>query len=226
MSTPVWDLPLRLFHWLLAIAVAGSVVTALIGGNLMEWHGRIGLFVLGLIVFRMIWGVVGSTYARFWSFLPTPGRILAYLRGDWRGLGHNPLGALSVFALLALIGWQAGSGLFANDDIAFEGPLRDIVTKDTSDRLTGIHRLGLWWLVGLVGLHIAAIGFYAFAKGEDLVRPMLTGRKDAEGEPARGGGMIWFGVAIIIAGVGVWVAAGGLLPPPPPPPPAGAIPAW
>ncbi len=226
MSTPVWDLPLRLFHWLLAIAVTGSVVTALIGGNLMEWHGRIGLFVLGLIIFRLIWGVVGSTHARFWNFLPTPGRVLAYLRGNWSGLGHNPLGALSVFALLGLIGWQAGSGLFVNDDIAFEGPLFSLVDKDASDRLTGLHRLGLWWLVGLVGLHIAAILFYALAKSEDLVRPMLNGRKDADGEPARGGGLAWFMFAAALAMAAVWVAAGSLLPPPPPPPPASAIPAW
>ncbi|MGL5632902.1 MAG: cytochrome b/b6 domain-containing protein, partial [Azovibrio sp.] len=119
----LWDLPTRLFHWILVIAMVGLFISGQIGGNAIELHGKVGQFVLALIVFRVVWGFVGSTYARFTSFFPTPARILAYLRGEWSGLGHNPLGSLSVFALLGLVGLQAVLGLFSNDDIAFRGPL-------------------------------------------------------------------------------------------------------
>lgn len=227
MRIKVWDLPTRIFHWSLAVAVAASLVTALIGGNLMEWHGRIGLFVLGLLAFRLVWGLVGSTYARFSDFLPTPRKLSAYLRGTWQGLGHNPLGALSVFALLGLMIWQASSGLFSNDDIAFEGPLADLLDKSTSDRLTGWHRQGLWVIVGLVSLHVAAALFYAFVRRNNLIHPMITGWKTGvEGDREATGGGAWALLfALSTAVFVVWVAAGGLLAPPPPPPPT-ALPAW
>ena len=124
MRITVWDLPLRLFHWLLVGAVTGALVTVKLGGNAMLWHGRFGLAVLVLLGFRLAWGVLGSTHARFHTFFPTPGRLLAYLRGSWQGLGHNPLGALSVFALIGLFGFQALSGLVASDDIAFSVDIR------------------------------------------------------------------------------------------------------
>ena len=227
MRIKVWDLPTRVFHWLLAIAVAASVITALIGGNLMEWHGRIGLFVVGLLAFRLVWGVIGSTYARFVTFWPTPRRLIAYLRGEWQGLGHSPLGALSVFALLGLILWQASTGLFSNDDIAFEGPLADLLEKSTSDRLTGWHRQGLWIIVGLVSLHVAAVLWYLVVRRKDLIRPMVTGWKSEApaGSEASGGGGWALLTALAAAGFTVWVAAGGLLPAAPPPPPT-PLPAW
>ncbi|HXE41263.1 MAG TPA: cytochrome b/b6 domain-containing protein, partial [Azonexus sp.] len=109
----LWDLPTRLFHWLLALSVIGAIVSGQIGGNLMEWHGRIGLLIIGLIVFRLAWGVLGTTYARFGHFFPTAAKVKAYLKGEWKGHGHNPLGALSVFGLLGLVAVQAVSGLFA-----------------------------------------------------------------------------------------------------------------
>jgi cytochrome b len=222
----VWDLPTRLFHWVLAIAVAGALTTGLLGGNLMEWHGRIGLVVVGLITFRLIWGLLGSTYARFAEFFPTPGSLSAYLGGRWQGLGHNPLGALSVFALLGLVAWQVGSGLFSNDDIAFDGYLTDLVTKDTSDWLTGLHRQGLWFIVGLVALHVAAVLFYLLVRRQDLIGPMITGRKDtATGQSARGGGIRGLVIALLLSGLAVWGASGEWIPSPPPPPPS-AVPAW
>ena len=138
----VWDLPLRLFHWLLAAAVIAAMLTGQVGGNLMVWHGRLGILIAGLLGFRLAWGIVGSTHSRFASFVRGPAAIIAYLRGHWHGLGHNPLGALSVLGLLTVLGLQAGGGLFANDDIAFQGPLYGLVSKDTSDWMTGLHRKG------------------------------------------------------------------------------------
>lgn len=226
MRIKVWDLPTRVFHWALFLAVSAALLTGLEGGNWMVWHGRIGLLILGLLVFRLVWGVLGSTYARFVDFLPTPGRLLAYLRGQWRGLGHNPLGALSILALLGLLLWQAGSGLFSNDDIAFNGPLYALVSKTTSDWLTGLHRQGLWLIVGLVALHILAALFYTFGRRNNLIRPMVTGWKDVidpGAVPAQGGAWWALVLSLVIALAAVWIADGGLLSPPPPPPP---MPAW
>lgn len=220
-SVRVWDLPLRVFHWALVVLVVFSFVSGMLGGGLIKWHGWSGLAILGLLVFRLVWGLVGSTYARFAVFLPTPARMLSYLSGTWSGLGHNPLGALSVVALLGILIWQAGTGLVSNDDIAFEGPLYALVSKSTSDWLSGLHRQMFWWIIGLVVLHIGAILFYALVKKDNLVKPMLTGVKevsDPQAKPAVGGGVVAFVLAVAIAAAIVWIAAGGLLSPPPPPP--------
>lgn len=223
----VWDLPTRLFHWLLVLAVLALVVTGKVGGNLIDWHGRIGVGLAGLIAFRLVWGVAGSTYARFGQFFPTPARISAYLRRGHRGVGHNPLGALSVFALLGLLSIQLLTGLVANDDIAFVGPLFDLVGRDLSNVATGWHKAVVNLLILLVALHIAAIVFYARVKKENLVKPMLTGWKEVnEGETAQGGGWLALLVALAIAGLAVYLASGSWLPEPPPPPPAVETPAW
>lgn len=222
----LWDLPTRLFHWALVVAVVAAIVSGQLGGNLIDWHGRIGLFIVGLLAFRLVWGVVGSTYARFLQFLPTPEKISAYLRGEWRGEGHNPLGALSVFALLALLTAQVGTGLFANDDITFVGPLYDLVGKNLSNRLTGIHYLVSNAIYVLIALHIAAIAFYGHVRNQRLVRPMLTGWKDGEGESAAGGSALALVPALAVAGAAVYGASGTWLPAPPPPPPATETPNW
>lgn len=222
----LWDLPTRLFHWLLVLTVAGSVATGEIGGNLMDWHGRCGIVVVGLVVFRLVWGIVGSTYARFSQFLPTPEAVFAYLKGEWKGLGHNPLGALSVLALLGVLALQAASGLAANDDIAFNGPLYNLVSKELSDRLTGIHKEASDLLVILIGLHVAAIVFYVRFKKDNLVKPMITGwKEDAEGKSASGGGGVALVAALIIACGAAWAASGSWVPPPPAAP-AATTPAW
>lgn len=178
----LWDLPLRIFHWSLVIAVTTAIVTAKIGGDWMELHGKAGLTIIGLLAFRVTWGVVGSTHARFLNFLPTPGRIINYLKGQWQGVGHNPLGALSVFALLGLLAAQAISGLFSNDDISFEGPLFSLVDKDLSDRLTSWHHQLSNVLLILIGLHVAAVLFYVLIKKNNLIKPMITGWKDIKAE--------------------------------------------
>lgn len=223
-SFKLWDLPTRLFHWLLVTAVAAALVSGQLGGGLIEWHGRIGLAIVGLVAFRLVWGIVGSTYARFAQFFPTPGRLLAYLRGDWQGAGHNPLGALAVCALLALLAAQASSGLFANDDIAFVGPLYNLVGRDLSERLTGLHHLIADLLIGLVALHVAAIVFHVRVRKHNLLQPMLTGQQAGEGESARGGSLGALIVALLIAAGAVYAASGAWQAPPPAPPPAAETP--
>ncbi|MGE5465887.1 MAG: cytochrome b/b6 domain-containing protein [Ignavibacteria bacterium] len=222
----VWDLPTRAFHWSLATAVALCGATGFAGGGLMELHAKAGIAIVGLIVFRLVWGVAGSTYARFASFVRGPAAIRAALQGQWQGVGHNPLGALSVLALLGLCAFQVATGLFGNDDIAFNGPLYALVSKETSNALTALHHRAVWLLLALVGLHLAAIAFYLRVKKDNLVLPMLTGWKpEANAESARGGGIMAFVIAAALAVAAAWVAAGGLLPPPVPATPATA-PSW
>ena len=219
----VWDLPTRLFHWLLAVLVVAAYVTAQIGGSLIEWHGRVGIAITGLLVFRLVWGVIGSTYARFADFVPGPAHLWAHLRGHWSGLGHNPLGALSVLALLGVMLYQAVTGLFSNDEIAFSGPLRDLVSSATSDQLSGLHRQNYWVIIVFVALHVGAVMFYALVKKDDLVKPMITGVKevaDPAHELARGGGTVAFIVALALTAAVLYFATGSFIEPPPPPPPA------
>ncbi|MBL8459845.1 cytochrome b/b6 domain-containing protein [Zoogloea sp.] len=224
----VWDLPLRLFHWLLALAVTGALVSGQIGGNLMVWHGRLGVLVAGLLGFRLAWGLVGSTHARFASFVRGPAAIRAYLQGTWHGLGHNPLGALSVLGMLAALGLQTASGLFGNDDIAFQGPLYPLVSKDTSDWVTGLHRKGFWLILLLITTHLAAIVFYLKMRGDNLIHPMITGRKSVTAAAAdpeqRGGGTLALILALTV-GLATAYGASGAWQAPPPPVPA-AAPAW
>jgi cytochrome b len=220
----LWDLPTRLFHWSLALGVIALSVSGQLGGGLMSWHGRIGLAVVGLLAFRLTWGLVGSTYARFTQFFPTPASIRAYLKGEWHGEGHNPLGALSVFGLLGLLCLQVATGLFANDDIAFRGPLYDLAGKTLSNQLTAIHHLLSKLVYVLVALHLGAIAFYAHARKQNLIRPMLTGMKDGDGPSARGGGIIALAVALAVAALAVHGASGAWMPAAPPPPPAAATP--
>ncbi|MEI6542362.1 MAG: cytochrome b/b6 domain-containing protein [Methylococcales bacterium] len=215
----IWDLPHRLFHWLLAVSVVAAYITAKIGGELIDWHGRLGIFILGLLVFRIIWGFIGSTHSRFSTFFPTFSRITAYLKGQWQGIGHNPLGALSVIALLSAVAVQVGTGLFANDDIAFEGPLFDFIDKDFSDKLTGLHSTTFYVLLGFVVLHIIAVVFYRFVKKTNLVKPMLTGKKEipralaetlAPEHTTIGFGAVRFILSLIISSTVVWGVSGGV----------------
>ncbi|QWD84931.1 cytochrome b/b6 domain-containing protein [Polynucleobacter asymbioticus] len=177
----VWDLPIRLFHWLLVICIVGSFITVKIGGNAMEWHARVGYCVLSLIIFRICWGFIGSHHARFIHFVPSPRGLLNYLSGKAKaGLGHNPLGALSVLALLCSVGLQAITGLFANDDIAFEGPFSKYVSSSTVELLTSIHYFNEKVLIVLIVTHLCAIFYYQKFKGENLIKPMLLGDKEID----------------------------------------------
>jgi cytochrome b len=203
----VWDLPTRLFHWVLAASVVGSVVTAQVGGNAMVWHFRLGYLACGLLAFRLLWGLVGGRWSRFTSFLYSPAALLRYLRGQPQPgerfeVGHSPLGALSVFALLAVLVAQVGSGLFADDEIANVGPLNRYVSGATASLLTSWHKdWGAPLLLGLVLLHVAAIVFYRLARRNDLLRPMLDGDKQLPaGTPATDDGMGMRLRALLLAG--------------------------
>ena len=174
----VWDLPLRIFHWALVALVIAATVSAKLGGNALDWHVRFGLATLALLIFRVLWGFIGGTHAKFSNFIRGPRTIFAYIKGTAdKPLGHNPIGALSVIAILLVLFAQAITGLFSNDDILTEGPLYALVSKDTSDYLTHIHTLNQYIMYGLLALHIGAILYYRLFKKEDLVRPMVTGRK-------------------------------------------------
>ncbi len=171
----VWDLPIRLFHWMLVICVAGSFLTVKLGGLWMDWHVRLGLITLGLIVFRLVWGVTGSYYARFAQFLCGPTAVVQYLRNRSSHIaGHNPLGAWSVVALLLFLGFQAFSGLFANDDVLTSGPLA-FLNEGWSSTLTSLHKLNEWPIIVLLVLHIAAIVWHRLKYQEDLLSPMIGG---------------------------------------------------
>jgi cytochrome b len=172
----IWDWPLRLFHWLLVLAVSGAYLSGVVAGDWTQWHEFFGLSTLWLLVFRLVWGLLGSRYARFRQFWPNSQQIRRYLQNDWQQPGHNPLGAIAVLALLGLLLCIVGSGLFANDDIGFEGPLYPAVDKALSDKLSGWHDGLITPLLLLLALHIAAIAAYRFIKGVNLLRPMISGR--------------------------------------------------
>jgi cytochrome b len=184
-KTPVWDLPTRLFHWLLVLFVIVSFVTVNIGGNAMPYHERSGFTILALLLFRLAWGVFGSEPSRFKTFLKGPTAVLSYAATTLRRepechLTHNPLGGWSVAALLMVLLVQAGTGLFANDDIATEGPLYGWVSKGTSDLITQAHEFNAGIIVALIVLHLAAVLFHLIYKRDNLLVPMLTGDKPCE----------------------------------------------
>jgi cytochrome b len=184
-SRLVWDLPVRVTHWVLVLAVAGSWATHYAGVEWFTWHRRLGYVVLVLTTFRIVWGFVGTRHARFASFLRGPRATLAYLRGAADApAGHNPLGALSVVALLALLLLQASAGLFANDEIMNMGPFYGWIAPELSNRITSLHRASSDWLLALIGAHVAAVAWYALVRRQSLVRAMVTGRKAAAAVPA------------------------------------------
>ena len=216
----VWDLPTRLFHWTLMLSVIGSVVSAKIGGNAMAWHFRLGYVALALLAFRLLWGLVGGRWSRFASFVYGPGALMRYLKGESRPgehheVGHSPLGALSVLALLALLCAQVGSGLFADDEIASSGPLVRFVSGATSSLLTGWHKnWGQWLILAMVALHVLAIVVYRVRRGRDLVTPMIVGDKLLPADvPAARDTLATRGLALVLlAGCGAaaaWVASLG-----------------
>jgi cytochrome b len=177
----VWDLPTRVFHWALVSSLVGLAVTGYAGGAWMDWHARLGSLVLALLLFRVVWGVVGGRWSRFRSFLPTPGGMLRYLRGKAtpeQEAGHSPLGALSVLAMLLILLAQVATGLISDDGGGFTGPLNAWVSTSIGETATLLHKAyGQWLLLGLVLLHLAAIAFYRIARKRKLVQAMIDGDK-------------------------------------------------
>jgi cytochrome b len=185
----VWDWPLRLWHWLFAIAVLGAWVTGQWGGfDWRQWHFWFGQAAIGLLIFRLVWGIVGPRHARFGSFVTGPKRLLGYLktlprRDTTQTPGHNPLGAIAVLVILTILTVQASSGLFISDDILYEGPWYMAVDEDTADLASTIHHRLAWPVGVVIGLHLLAILFYRLYKHQRLTRAMITGRKTADQVP-------------------------------------------
>lgn len=231
----VWDVPLRLFHWLLVLSLALlwfsqwagyerlTHIPEAVGLDWMMIHMWLGYWTLGLIIFRLIWGVVGPRHARFASFFPSPDRITAYLRGSSREMarpaGHNPLGALMVFLMLALVGTQAVTGLFANDDIFTYGPYSeaDWLSGETIALLNSIHHALFDYILVAIAIHILAILIYALVLKQNLVGPMIHGHKAADeipaGEAIPSSGLIR---AIVVVAISTALVYGILAAAPPP----------
>ena len=203
-AVKVWDVPTRLFHWLLVTLVMTCITTAKIGSNLMTTHMLSGYLVLTLLIFRLLWGLVGGHHARFVTFIRGPLTVLRYISNlinnrTPRYLGHNPLGAWSVMAMLVMLLLQAFTGLFASDDIVTEGPLYPLVSNAASSTLTRIHNINAIVIGCLAAVHLAAVLFYLFLKGDNLIKPMFTGIKMWRGEAPPCGGSLW--TAALIFGV-------------------------
>jgi cytochrome b len=207
----VWDLPIRLFHWAIVVLIFFAWGTQEL--NYMDWHVRIGYTILTLLLFRLVWGLIGSDTARFAQFLRSPAAALRHLaqlrrREPDREIGHNAAGGWMVLVMLALIGVQAGTGLFANDDANTEGPLMHLVDKDQSNSLSHIHSLNFKLIEGVIVMHLLAIVLYAVLKRQNLVRPMITGRKLMPEELAapRLVNPVWaLPVLVAAAGLVAWV---------------------
>ena len=175
----VWDQPTRLFHWALVALVGTLWATGELGA--LDIHMKLGVWVLALLLFRILWGFAGSPTSRFSHFVRGPKAIRDYLlaarSGAVRSVGHNPLGALSVLALLGVLTAQAATGLFTTDDIVTEGPLVHLVASKTAALLSSLHRVGGKLILALVAVHLAAVAFYTLVKKDDMVRAMITGTK-------------------------------------------------
>ena len=176
----IWDLPTRVFHWASALCVLGLAVTGTAGGSAMVLHFRFGYALLTLLLFRLVWGLLGGHWSRFRSFVFGPRAVFAYLRGrapENHAVGHTPLGALSVWAMLAFLSLQVATGLISDDEISTAGPLTHLVSNATVSLGSHYHaQIGKWVLLALVLLHVAAIIYYA-RRRQGLLAAMLHGDK-------------------------------------------------
>ena len=206
----IWDLPTRLFHWLLAILIGAAWYTVSVSGD-MDAHMLIGQSILALLLFRVIWGFVGTRYARFGSFVYRPREILDYARslltrhgGEYAG--HNPLGSLAVFGMLVLVAVQVTTGLFATDfDGFYRGPLNGLVSAATATSITDIHYTNVNILLVLIGVHVVAVLFYLFFKRDNLITPMISGEKQDDGDSFRAidGSKLGLAIGVIVAAVAI-----------------------
>jgi len=211
----VWDFPVRFVHWAIVLLLIGLVTTGKLGADWLIWHMRMGYAVIALVVFRVIWGFVGSRNARFAAFLFGPSRVIRYVR-SFRGAhevhaSHNPAGGWMVVALLVALLVQAMMGLFTTDDILWGGPFSERVSKDTSDTISAVHRRFWWVIVALSVLHIAAVLSHLMLLKDNLITPMLTGYKQlpadvasAEDAAASTGKAV---VILTLCGLAVWYGA-------------------
>ena len=181
----IWDLPLRLFHWLLVLSILGSWYTSNQDNGLIEYHLLIGYFTLGLIIFRIFWGFLGTKHAKFINFFPSANKIIQYIQSfnqpkPLHYAGHNPLGSLMVFFMLTTILLQAVSGLFMDDDIFTTGPYSGSIDAKVESIFVYIHRNGFNVMLGAIALHISAVVFYERVKKQALVSAIITGKKSSK----------------------------------------------
>lgn len=210
----VWDPLLRLCHWSFALIIPAMWLTA--ENSAWGWHKRLGLVLLGILVFRIVWGFVGPETARFASFVKGPGAVISYLRGRLSGaaaqIGHSPIGGWSTMVLIGAMLLQVGMGLFSGDPYdGMTGPLNPLVGVMTADMLTDWHETFFWVVAGLIALHLAAITFYAAFKGQDLVSPMISGDRPPISGVTGIGPLPWVRalIAVGLAAVfALWVAYG------------------
>jgi cytochrome b len=210
----VWDLPVRIVHWLLVIGIAGSYVTHKLGVTYFKYHLWFGYLVVVLAAFRILWGFVGTRHARFASFLRGPRQTVSYVKAMIRGTavatpGHNPAGAWMVILLLVLLLAQGITGLFSNDEIFNTGPLYGYISDSLSLQLTSWHRRMFDWILIAVVLHVLAVIGHRVLAGHDLISPMISGRKPAHllGEhEAIASSRLWLAVVLLagVAGVVSW----------------------
>lgn len=212
MKAAVWDLPTRLFHWALSALIGFSWWTA--EEEHLEWHLLSGYAVFALLLFRLLWGLVGSSTARFANFLRGPAAVLAYVRDmqGWRAVGHTPLGGLSVVALLGITLLQVATGLFnADNDGLSEGPLARLASEALVEAAHDWHEILFNVLLLFIALHVAAVLFYRLALGRQLVGPMISGRAaiDPDVAPMRPGrGRVALLCLVAALAVTRWIAAG------------------
>lgn len=181
----IWDLPLRLFHWLLVLSILGSWYTSEQDGDMVDQHMLLGYFILGLVIFRILWGFLGTKHALFSQFIPSPNDIHSYAKQintptAPKHPGHNPLGSLMVVMMIITILAQAVSGLFINDDIFSSGPYYEIFGSEFSKWMKTVHYYAFDVMLVLIGLHLSAIVLYWWKKKMNLVLPMITGKKSAK----------------------------------------------
>jgi len=219
-ETLVWDLPLRLFHWTLALLLVACWATQEFGSRWMQVHLWLGYAVGALVVFRLLWGFVGPRHARFASFVARPAAVGAYLRG-WLGgaprafAGHNPAGGWSVLAMLALVAAQVATGMMNSDDAIYAGPWHYEVPARIADAAGALHHDLFYALAALAGIHVAAVLAYRWRPGVDLVMPMITGRKRTA-EPGIDGSRPWRALLAALAAAALIALAVGLAPAPDP----------
>jgi len=178
----VWDIPVRLFHWLLVLCLLGQWLTAEVLEDAMDIHFYIGYFTLGLIIFRLIWGFVGTKYSKFTSFISGPKIMLAYLRSiiskqHTLSIGHNSVGGLILPAVIILVGLQAISGLFTSDDIVYSGPYYGSANVELQQWMQWLHHNVFNVLLAIIALHLLAIAWYLIFLKHNLIQPMLDGKK-------------------------------------------------
>ena len=192
---PLWDIPVRVFHWSIVCCVPLAWLTAELDNY--DAHQWIGYTVIVLVVSRILWGFVGSCHARFSDFLVGPRGILNYLRGKGSASpGHNPLGGWSVVALLALLLLQAVSGLFNSDEVLFSGPLYYAADSDFRDTMGSVHEFAFNGLLALIGLHVAAVFYHQLRRREPLLQAMVKGAapgKEGQAAPVR----VWWALLLL-----------------------------